>query len=110
MTLSEAEAALVQTQLQHIQSVAYDSDGQVIHPMLLEQYTKKAAAYARFVGQEDVMTPRVHAHFDVVLTAISLSRSELIRLHRVGDIDEHTLNELQKNLDLEELNVTAIRA
>ena len=110
MTLSEAEAALVQTQLQHIQSVAYDSDGQVIHPMLLEQYTKKAAAYARFVGQEAVMTPHVHAHFDVVLTAISLSRAELIRLHRVGDIDEHTLNELQKNLDLEELNATAIRA
>lgn len=110
LTLSEAEAILMQTQLAYVQSVAYDSNGELQHPKLLEQYTRKAAAYARFAGQEAVLQPGVNAHFDLVLAAIAASRVELIRLHRVGDIDEHTLGSLQKNLDLEELNAIAVRA
>ena len=110
LSQSQAEAVVMQTQLQYIQSVAHDAQGQLVHPILLEQYTKKAAAYTRFAGEEAAMKPHVQAHFDVVLEAIAASRAELIRLHRVGDIDEHTLGELQKNLDLEELNTTAVRS
>ncbi|QIL69421.1 Na+/H+ antiporter [Diaphorobacter sp. HDW4B] len=110
LTLSEAEAILMQTQLAYVQSMAYDSEGELKHPMLLEQFTRKAAAYSRFVGQEEALQPNLHAHYDLVLAAIAASRLELNRLHRVGDIDEHTLGELQKNLDLEELNAIAVRA
>lgn len=110
LTLHEAEAAIMQTQLAYIQTNAYDANGELVHPMLLAQYTKKAAAYDRFVGQAEALTPGLHAHYDIVLAAIAASRTELIRLHRVGDIDEHTLGELQKNLDLEELNAIAVRS
>lgn len=78
--------------------------------MLLAQYTKKAAGYSNYAGQEEILMPRIHAHFDLVLAAIAAARTELMRLHRIGDIDEHTLAELQKNLDLEELNAIAIRS
>ena len=110
LTRSEAEAVLMQAQLAVIQSQAYDASGELVHPMLLAQYTKKAAAYSRYAGQEAELSPRIHAHFDLVLAAIAAARTELIRLHRAGDIDEHTLGELQKNLDLEELNAIAVRS
>ena len=110
LTRSEAEAVLMQAQLEVIQSQAYDASGELVHPMLLAQYTKKAAAYSRYAGQEAELSPRIHAHFDLVLAAIAAARTELIRLHRAGDIDEHTLGELQKNLDLEELNAIAVRS
>ena len=110
LNMSEAEAALMQVQLQTVQSLAHDEEGTLVHPMLLAQYTKKAAAYSKFAGQAAEMAPSVHAHFDVVLAAIAASRAELIRMHRMGDIDEHTLGELQKNLDLEELNTLAVRS
>ena len=110
MNQSQAEAQLMQVQLQAVQQAAYDESGTLVHPQLLDQFTRKANAYTRYVGQEADLSPRVHAHFDVVLQAIAASRAELIRLHRVGDIDEHTLVELQKNLDLEELNAIAARS
>lgn len=110
LSMSEAEAALMQVQLQVVQSRAYDGEGKLIHPQMLEQYKKKASVYTNYAGKESVLMPTVHAHFDVVLEAIAAAHAELIRLHKVGDIDEHTLVELQKNLDLEELTAIAIRA
>ncbi|WP_160299195.1 hypothetical protein [Sphingomonas sp. SRS2] len=32
------------------------------------------------------------------------------RLHRIGDIDEHTLHELERDLDLEELSALSAKA
>lgn len=110
LTLSEAEAALMQVQLQTVQRLAYDESGALVHPKLLEQYTRKAAAYSNYAGQESELAPRIHAHFDVVLQAIADARAELIRMHRRGDIDERTRGELLKNLDLEELNAIAVRS
>lgn len=110
LSMSEAEAAVMQAQLLVVQRLAYAEDGELVHPRLLEQYTKKAAAYSNYAGQESELAPRIHAHFDVVLEAIAASRQELIRLHRAGDIDEHMLGVLQKNLDREELNAIAVRS
>ena len=110
LTMSEAEARLMLVQLEVVQSQAYDENGELIHPMLLDQYTRRSNAYTNYAGQEAALMPKIHAHFDVVLAAIAAARAELIRLYRAGDIDEHTLGELQKNLDLEELNAIAVRS
>ena len=45
-----------------------------------------------------------------VLEAVAAGRSELIRLHRAGDIDDETLHELERDLDLEELSAIAAKA
>lgn len=110
LSMNEAEATIMQAQLQAVQRMAYDANGELLHPMLLEQYTKKAVAYCNYAGQEEVLKSRVHAHFDLVLSAIAASRVELLRLHSAGDIDEHILVALQQKLDLEELNALAVRS
>ncbi|SCB56200.1 monovalent cation:H+ antiporter, CPA1 family [Rhizobium aethiopicum] len=54
--------------------------------------------------------PVLHAHFDVVHEAVATGRRELIRLHRAGDIDDETLQELERDLDLEEFSAISAKA
>ncbi|WP_242124397.1 Na+/H+ antiporter [Sphingobium sp. Sx8-8] len=110
MTMSQAEAAMAQAQVRVVQSHAYDADGTLLHPRLLERYQRHAELSARYVGQEENFSDTLHAHFDLVLKAIAAGRTELIRLHRSGDIDEHTLQELERDLDLEELSALSAKA
>jgi CPA1 family monovalent cation:H+ antiporter len=46
----------------------------------------------------------------VVLEAIATARVELIRLHRAGEIDDETLHELERDLDLEELSALSAKS
>jgi CPA1 family monovalent cation:H+ antiporter len=52
----------------------------------------------------------LHAHFDLVLAAVAIGRAELIRLHRAGEIDDDTLHELERDLDLEELGALSAKS
>jgi CPA1 family monovalent cation:H+ antiporter len=110
MTMSEAEAAMAQAQVVAIQAGAYDAGGNLIHPMLLERYQRRAVISVDYAGREEHFAERLHAHFDLVLEAIAAGRTELIRLHRAGDIDEDTLHELERDLDLEELSALSAKA
>lgn len=42
-----------------------------------------------------------------MLAAVASGREELVRLHRAGEIDDDTLHELERDLDLEELGALA---
>ena len=104
LTMSAAEASMAQVQYQVVKQRAYDDEGQLVHPRLLERYERRATMIVDYVGQEESYAPQLNAHFDVVLAAVAAGRAELIRLHRAGDIDEDTLHELEHDLDLEELS------
>ena len=110
MTMSEAEAAMAKAQVRVIEHHAYDGDGTLIHPQLLQRYQKRAEVTERYAGQEEHFAAGLHAHFDLVLAAVAAGRTELIRLHRTGDIDQHTLQELERDLDLEELSALSAKA
>ena len=110
LNLHQAEAAMAGAQLVVVERLASDADGAVIHPMLLERYRRRATAIADYVERVDHYRPKLHAHFDVVLEAVAAGRRELIRLHRTGDIDDETLNELERDLDLEELSAISAKA
>jgi CPA1 family monovalent cation:H+ antiporter len=110
LTASQAEAAMAQAQMVAVETLAYDGEGKLIHPQLLERYRRKATIYADYAGKEADYAPRMHAHFDLVLVAIAAGRAELLKLHRAGDIDERTLHELERALDLEELSALAAKA
>ena len=101
--MAQAQATLVEQR-------AYDPDGELIHPRLLERYRRKAASLADYAGREDDYRPSLHAHFDLVLEAIAAGRAELLRLHRSGEIDEETLQELERDLDLEELSALSAKS
>ncbi|MGV3770995.1 MAG: Na+/H+ antiporter [Sphingobium phenoxybenzoativorans] len=110
MTMSEAEAAMAKAQVAVVETGAFDADGKLVHPQLLERYRRRAIISADYAGREDHFSDTLHAHFDLVLVAIAAGRAELIRLHRAGDIDERTLHELERDLDLEELSALSAKA
>jgi Na+/H+ antiporter len=110
MNISQAEGAITQVQYACVKRLAYDADGNLIHPMLLKRYETRASAIIRYVEDVEAHTPLLHAHFDVVLETIAAGRQELIRLHRAGEIDDTTLHELERDLDLEELSALSAKA
>ena len=110
LNLNQAEAVMAHAQLITIEKLAYDDAGTLIHPMLLERYERRATAINKYVEKIDDMRPLLHAHFDVVLEAVATGRRELIRLHRTGEIDDATMRELERDLDLEELSAISAKA
>ncbi|MDL2409232.1 Na+/H+ antiporter [Rhizobium calliandrae] len=110
LTMSQAEAAMAKAQLATVQSRAYDSQGNLIHPQLLERYQRRAVMIVDYAERTEHYVPMLQAHFDVVLAAVATGRRELIRLHRAGDIDDETLDELERDLDLEELSAISAKS
>jgi monovalent cation/hydrogen antiporter len=103
LNASQAEAAMMEAQKKAVEVRAYDGEGRLIHPQLLERYTRRATMAARYVGHEGAHKDNINAHYDVVLAAVSAGRKELMRLHRAGDIDDETLHALERDLDIEEI-------
>lgn len=110
LTMSQAEAAMAQAQFVAVQSRAYDTDGKLIHPQLLERYQRRAVSIVDYAARTEHYTPVLQAHFDLILEAVATGRRELIRLHRAGDIDDETLDELERDLDLEELSAISAKS
>jgi Na+/H+ antiporter len=110
LSLSQAEAAMAKVQIVTVRRLAYDGAGELIHPMLLERYQRRADMIDSYVADIESHRPLLVAHFDVVLAAVATGRTELIRLHRAGDIDDETLHELERDLDLEELSAISAMA
>jgi CPA1 family monovalent cation:H+ antiporter len=110
LTMSQTEAAIARAQLTTIEGAAYDADGTLVHARLLEQYQKKATVSAEYAERPEYHSPSVHAHFDMVLLAVASGRSELLRLHRAGEIDDKILRELERDLDIEELGAIAAKS
>ncbi|MCR6497550.1 Na+/H+ antiporter [Shinella sp. CPCC 101442] len=109
LSMSQAEMTMAQAQFATVQKRAYDGDGALIHPQLLEKYQRRAVAIVDYAERTEHYTPLLHAHFDLVLEIVAAGRHELIRLHRAGDIDDETLHELERDLDLEELSAISAK-
>ena len=78
--LNEAEASLLidRAQLEVVKAYAYDEDGTLIHPRLLEQYTYRVSVSERYRAAPQAMEGGRRAHYDVVLAAVA-----------AGDDDAH---------------------
>lgn len=107
LSLSHAEAAIVRVQLQVVEKMAYDGEGRLVHPQLLGRYQRQAAIMQEYPGREAEHAPTLHAHYAVIFAAIAAGRAELVRLHRANEIDDETLHNLERDLDLEELSAIA---
>lgn len=109
LTMSDAEASMARAQLRAVEQKAYDAEGKLLHPVLLERYQRRAAQSANYAANTVDMLPVLNAHFDMVLVAVAAAREELLRLHRTGQIDENVLHELERDLDLEEVAALAAK-
>jgi CPA1 family monovalent cation:H+ antiporter len=103
LDLPQAEAAVASAKRAQVEVLAYAEDGTLIHPMLLEEFRKRERATVRYASDASGVMPGLRAHFDVILAAIAAGRAELVRLHRAGKIEDETLHDLERDLDLEEL-------
>lgn len=110
MNLGAAEAAMAGAQLTLIEAHAHAPNGTLRHPRLLENYRLRARQTANYSGNEESFAHEIVAHFDLVIAAVAAGREELVRLHRAGDIDDETLHNLERDLDLEELTALAAKA
>jgi monovalent cation/hydrogen antiporter len=103
LDLYAAEASMFQAQLAAVEHHAYDEGGALIHPQLLRRYRTRATASDAFEGTAAERMEAIASHFDVIIAAVDAGRAEVVRLHRAGQIDDETLYDLERDLDLEEL-------
>ena len=96
---------MARARMTRIEELAYDSDGLLIHPQLLEMNQKRLAAIERYAENASAAMDKLRPHFDVVLSAIAAGRDELIRNHRAGLIEDEVLHELERDLDIEEMGI-----
>ena len=104
-TLSEeaARARMAAAQLEVVEQRSATEDGTPRHPRLLEQYGYRARAAARFSEHTTELLGHRTEHFSVVLAVTVAGRTELLRLHRAGEIHDRVLHVLEQELDLDEM-------
>ncbi len=85
-----------------IRPLVFDADGALRHPRLWEQYNYRAQITERF---KDSVIPDEErsAHYGVVLAGLAAARSELIRMHRAGQLHDELLRHIERDLDLQEV-------
>ena len=109
LDLFAAEAAMLKAQFAAVGRLAYAPDGSLLHPRLLDSYRRRATLSAEFLGSPEERDRNIAAHYDVILAAVAAGRAELVRLHRARQIDDETLHNLERDLDLEELVAIAAK-
>jgi CPA1 family monovalent cation:H+ antiporter len=110
MNLTAAENSVMRVQLAAVEKLARDSAGTVIHPRLLDQYSRRVSVGENYQGTSEERENAIAAHFDVVIAAVTAGRHELLRLHRAHQIDDETLQSLERDLDLEELAAVSAKS
>ncbi|HEY0595238.1 Na+/H+ antiporter [Sphingopyxis sp.] len=109
MSMPAAEAAMARARFAVIERLAYDENGTLIHPMMLEEHRKRMNFMERYEADASTAMDGLRSHFDVLLQAIAAGRAELLRIHRAGMIEDEVLHELERDLDVEELAMTLQR-
>ena len=106
MAMPAAEAAMARARLAVIERLAYDENGTLIHPLMLEEHRKRMNFMERYEADASTAMDGMRSHLDVLLQAIAAGRAELLRNHRAGLIEDEVLHELERDLDVEELAMT----
>jgi CPA1 family monovalent cation:H+ antiporter len=109
LDLFAAEAAMLRAQFEEVERMAYSPDGSLLHPRLLDSYRRRATISTEFFGRAEERDQGIAAHYSVILAAVAAGRAELVRLHRAHQIDDETLHDLERDLDLEELVALAAK-
>jgi monovalent cation/hydrogen antiporter len=103
LTEPAAWARLEAAQYAAIEKLAYDTDGVLQHPRLLEQYGYRARLSNDHRDDPEVPATVRHAHYDTVLAALEAGRAELLDMHRSGLLHDELLHVLERDLDLQEV-------
>ncbi len=105
VAMPAAELALARARLKRVEALAYAPDGTLVHPQMLEEHRKRLEYIERYAADAPKAMETLRPHFDVLLSGVAASREELIRLHRAGFIEDEVLHELERDLDVEEMQL-----
>lgn len=96
-------ARIEQAQYAVVSKLAYDDQGKLLHPRLLEQYSYRQSLSDKH--KNDAMLPDDirKAHFNVILAAVAAGREELLKLHRSGQVHDELLHMMERDLDIQEI-------
>lgn len=100
----QAWARVEAAQFAAVETAAYDPNGKLVHPRLLEQYGYRARLSCEHQHEPELPADVRASHYDVVLAGIAAGRGELLRLHRSGQLHDDLLHLLEHDLDLQELS------
>lgn len=103
MDLGECEAEIARARYAVVERGAYGDDGSLIHPQLLELARRRLVGTERYAEDTERALETLRPHFDLVLASIAAGRTELLRIHRAGLIEDEVLHNLERDLDVEEL-------
>ncbi len=107
LTQSQVWANVHAAQYKRVQELAYDEQGHIIHPRLLEHYAYKADLSEKQRDNNQVDNSLEVPHYDVILSAIASGRRTLLKLHREGKLHDDLLNDVERHLDLAEIAAKA---
>ncbi|WP_281399781.1 cation:proton antiporter [Sphingomonas rhizophila] len=105
LDLPATEAAITRARHAEVERRAYGPDGTLEHPVLLEQSQRRLNAVEKYAQDSDRAMVRFREHFDLQRHAIAAARAELIQVHRAGLIEDETLHNLERDLDVEEMGL-----
>jgi monovalent cation/hydrogen antiporter len=109
VTEDVAWSRMAHAQLAAVATVSRQPDGSERHPRLLEHFGYRVRASIAYAADKDHHQPLEIEHFDVVLQAIEAGRAEILRMHRAGEIHDHVLSELERELDLQQMTAELYR-
>lgn len=101
---AQARARIAEAQFAAVERASRNDDGSHRHPRLFEQYTYRKGAAARYAEEAETLFSQRVDHFTTVLAAIDAGRTELLKMHRAGEIHDNVLHAIEEGLDLEEVN------
>lgn len=104
-SMAQCELAMARARHGVIHEYAHAPDGSLIHPRLMELHGKRLEFMERYAQDPPTALENLQPDFDATLRAIAAARTELIRLHRAGQIDDEVLHNLERDLDVEEMGV-----
>lgn len=103
--MAGAELAMARARFDAVEKLAVGPDGEVIHPYLLGQHRQRLEFMEKYEKDAANVLEDLQASFDIVLEAHAAGRAELIRLHRAGQIEDEVLHNLERDLDVEEMQI-----
>lgn len=103
LTEPQCWALLEAAQFSAVEARAYDGDGKLLHPRLLEQYGYRARISDLHRNAPELPVDARTAHYDIILAAIAAGREALLKLHRSRQLNDEMLHMLERDLDLQEI-------
>ena len=105
VSMAGAETAMTRAKSAVVEKLAHGPDGEVIHPVLLELHRRRLEFMEGYEKDAASTMENLQPSFDVSLAAHAAARAELLRLHRAGQIEDDVLHNLERDLDVEEMQI-----